>query len=485
VERSGAAARRDGVRGGSPAGRLRLGEPETHALRAGVALALLAATGCSHARPNILLIVADTARADRFSCDGYARPTTPRIDALAREGAVYLEARTPAPWTVPAHASLFTGLEPRDHGADSGHLKLDDDLPVLAGRLRDAGYRTQAYVANPWVGKEYGFDRGFDTFDEVWRGVHGTEGEMGAGRIVDTIGRWLDWRAGNADARAKPFFVFVNFFEPHLPYNPPEEERARFLFPGADPARVERLRRFKNPDEVKAILGLLQLDDADRAVLSSLYDGEIAYVDRRVGELVDGLKARGLLDDTVVAVTSDHGEMLGEHGLYDHKLGLYEPVLRIPLVLRYPRRVPAGQRLGAPVMLQDLYPTLLGLAGVTAEGRPLPGVQGLGAAPARGGCADPMVSEVAPPKDFLPVLLQVDPRADVARLGSGLSAATCAGLKLIAWSDGRRALYDLNADPGEESDLAAAKPAAAGARAAWLRARGTRPGARGAFTPAP
>jgi arylsulfatase A-like enzyme len=227
---------------------------------------------------------------------------------------VYLEARTPAPWTVPAHASLFTGLEPRDHGADSGHLKLDDDLPVLAGRLRDAGYRTQAYVANPWVGKEYGFDRGFDTFDEVWRGVHGTEGEMGAGRIVDTIGRWLDWRAGNADARAKPFFVFVNFFEPHLPYNPPEEERARFLFPGADPARVERLRRFKNPDEVKAILGLLQLDDADRAVLSSLYDGEIAYVDRRVGELVDGLKARGLLDDTVVAVTSDHGEMLGEHG---------------------------------------------------------------------------------------------------------------------------------------------------------------------------
>jgi arylsulfatase A-like enzyme len=432
------------------------------------------------------LIVADTARADRFSCDGYARPTTPRIDALGREGAVYLQARTPAPWTLPAHASLFTGLEPRDHGADSGHLRLDDDLPVLAQRLRDAGYRTQAYVANPWVGKEYGFDRGFDTFDEVWRSIHGTEGEMGAGLIVQKIARWLDWRAGNADARARPFFLFVNFFEPHLPYNPPGEEGARFLPAGADPARVERLRRFKNPDEVKAILGLLALDDADRAVLSGLYDGEIAYVDRRVGEIVDGLASRGLLDDTVVAVTSDHGEMLGEHGLYDHKLGLYEPVLRIPLVLRFPRRVPAGQRIAAPVMLQDVDPTLLGLGGVTATAaRPLPGVKGFREPPERGACADPIVSELAPPKEFLPVLLQIDPRADVARLGSGLRSATCDGLKLIAWSDGRRALYDLGNDPGESRDMAGSRPAETAARAALLQERASRPGARGAFTPAP
>jgi arylsulfatase A-like enzyme len=452
----------------------------------GAGLALLAATGCSARHPNILLIVADTARADRFSCDGYARPTTPRIDALGRDGAVYLEARTPAPWTLPAHASLFTGLEPRFHGADSGHLKLDDDLPVLAQTLREAGYRTQAYVANPWVGKDYGFDRGFDTFDEVWRSVHGTEGEMGAGAIVETIDRWLDWRAGNADARAKPFFLFVNFFEPHLPYNPPEEERARFLSAGADPARVERLRRFKNPDEVKAILGLLTLDDADRAVLSSLYDGEIAYVDRRIGEIADGLLTRGLLDDTVVAVTSDHGEMIGEHGLYDHKLGLYEPVLRIPLVLRYPRRVHAGQRIAAPVMLQDLYPTLIGLAGVagSVQARPLPGVQGFAAATGRGTCADPIVEEVAPPREFLPALLQIDPHADVAHLGAGIASVTCAGFKLIEWSDGRRALYDLGADPGETNDRAAALPAEVAPRAALLENRAPRPGVRGAFAAA-
>jgi arylsulfatase A-like enzyme len=439
--------------------------------------------GCGARRPNILLVVADTARADRFSCDGYARPTTPRIDALGRDGAVYLQARTPAPWTLPAHASLFTGLEPSFHGADSGHLKLDDDLPVLAQRLRDAGYRTQAYVANPWVGREYGFDRGFDTFDEVWRGVHGTEGEMGAGAIVEAFGRWLDWRGGNPDARHQPFFVFVNLFEPHLPYNPPDEERRRFLPAGADPARVERLRRFKNPDEVKAILGLLTLDDADRAVLSGLYDGEIAYVDRRIGEIADGLRRRGLLDDTVVAVTSDHGEMLGEHGLYDHKLGLYEPVLRIPLVLRYPRRVPAGQRIAAPVMLQDLTPTLLGLAGVAepSPSRPLPGVQGFAAAPARGTCADPIVSEVAPPREFLPRLLEIDPRADVAQLGAGIASASCGGLKLIEWSDGRRALYGLDADPGETNDRAAALPADAAARALLLKERASRPGVRGAF----
>jgi arylsulfatase A-like enzyme len=178
--------------------------------------------------------------------------------------------------------------------------------------------------------------------------------------------------------------------------------------------------------------------------------------------------------------------MLGEHGLYDHKLGLYEPVLRIPLVLRYPRRVRPGQRIAGPVMLQDLYPTLLGLAGVAepVQARPLPGVQGFAERGARGTCADPIVAEVAPPREFLPVLLQIDPRADVAHLGAGIAALSCGGLKLIEGSDGRRALYDLDTDPGETHDRAAALPADADARALLLKERASRSGVRGAFAAA-
>ncbi len=407
-------------------------------------------------RPNILLVVADTARADRFlpPADAGAHPIAPRIAALGREGAVYLEARTPSPWTLPAHASLFTGLFPSSHGAESGHLRIEDDRPFLAARLQRAGYRTQAYVANPWVGKDYNFQVGFDTFDEVWRAVRGTEGEMGAGAIVDKVGRWLDWRAGNDDARARPFFLFVNFFEAHLPYNPPEPERSARLPRGADPERVERLRHFKHPDEVRAILGLTRLDAEDRAVLGALYDGEIAYVDRRVGELVDLLAKHRLLDDTVVVVTSDHGEMLGEHDLFDHKLNLFEPVLRIPMVLRFPKRVTAGQRIDSPVMLQDLYPTLLSLAGVepepSVEARRLPGIRAMQPGPIRGETLDdPLIAEYARPSEFLPVMRGLAPQADLALFDASLVAFTYGGRKMIWSSAAPASFYDLSTDPGE------------------------------------
>jgi arylsulfatase A-like enzyme len=423
-----------------------------------LAAVALTAAGClGPDRPNIMLIVADTARADRFEPPaGDAAPIAPRIAALGREGAVYLEARTPSPWTLPAHASLFTGLYPSSHGAESGHLKVEDDRPFLAARLQRAGYRTQAYVANPWVGKDYNFQVGFDTFDEVWRSVKGTEGEMGAGAIVDKVARWLDWRAGNDDARAKPFFLFVNFFEAHLPYNPPEPERSSHLPRGADAERVERLRHFKHPDEVRAILGLTRLDAEDRAVLGALYDGEIAYVDRRVGELVDLLAKHRILEDTVVVVTSDHGEMLGEHDLFDHKLNLFEPVLRIPMVLRFPKRVTAGQRITLPVMLQDLYPTLLSLGGVepepSVEARRLPGITAMKPGPIRGATLeDPLIAEYARPSEFLPVMRGLAPQADLSRYDASLVEYTWGKRKLIWSSASPASVYDLSADPGESS----------------------------------
>jgi arylsulfatase A-like enzyme len=453
-------------------------------------------SGCGGgARPNILLIVLDTARADRFPFGGYARPTAPALAALAAEGAVYERACSAGPWTVPSHGSLFTGLYPSQHGADSGHLRLDDEQVTLAERLRDAGYRTLGYTENPWIGKAHNFQQGFQHYEEIWRQVTGTGGEdMGAARVNQRVAEWLDWRAGNPEAQRQPFFMFINYFEPHLPYNPPEPERSRFLTEPVDRVAVERLRRLMNPHDLKYILGLASLAPDERRILSDLYDGEIAYVDRRAGEVVDQLRRRGILDRTVVVVTSDHGESIGEHGLIDHKLNIFEEVLRIPLVLRYPPAIRAGQRIQAPVLLQDLFPTLLGLAGIEAgtprgwprDAVPLPGVAGAGqerprdaGGPGAEGVAEPLVAEYARPSEFLVVIQEALPGAGVG-LWNRAQVAWRVGSEKLHWSsDGRHRLFDLSFDPGETRDLAAERPGRVddlrAAVEAWLRRPGARP----------
>jgi len=432
-------------------------------------------------------VVIDTARADRFSFDGYARQTSPETAILAAEGAVYEQAYTPAPWTLPAHASLFTGLYPSSHGADSGHLRLDDSLRTLAEAFQDTGYRTVAYAANPWVGRQYGFDQGFDSYEEAWKGDKGDEADAGAARLNSRVERWLEWREGNP-AREQPFFMFINYLEPHLPYDPPEPERSRFVSQGTDPEAVERLRRFKHPQEVRFVLGLGGLQPADFNILSDLYDGEIAYVDRRVGELAGFFRRRKLLDDTVVVITSDHGEAIGNHGFLDHKMNVFEELLRIPLVLRYPRAVAAGQRIKTPVMLQDLYPTLLGLARIRSGGGPgrgptgpeavpLPGVDGLRRDGPR--AAPAIISEFSRPIQFLDIIQKSFPEARIDPWDRALVAFRVGSEKLHWASDGRHRLYDLALDPAEEDDLAASHPERTAALAAqvesWLRRPGSRP----------
>jgi arylsulfatase A-like enzyme len=460
------------------------------------ALGIVLLSGCGRSgRPNVFLVVIDTARADRFSFDGYARRTSPQIADLASEGAIYEQAYTPAPWTLPAHASLFTGLFPSSHGADSGHLKLDEDFRTLAEAFHDAGYRTLAYVANPWVGRQYGLGQGFDTYEEIWKEDRGPREDAGAGELNARVERFLEWRSGNEVAREQPFFLFLNYIEPHLPYNPPEPQRSLFLSPGADRSAVERLRHFKHPDELRYVLGLGGLAPGDLSILSSLYDGEIAYVDERVGDLARFLRARGLLDETVLVVTSDHGEAIGDHGFLDHKLNVFEELLRIPLVVRYPASVRAGQRVREPVMLQDLFPTLLGLARIPVQGGSaggpgpresvvLPGIAGLAsdavrATPGSGSGGPVLASEFARPIQFLENIQQRFPEATIGRWDRALVAYRRGSEKLHWASDGRHQLFDLAGDPGETIDLAARHPDRVAALAAevesWLRRPSARP----------
>jgi arylsulfatase A-like enzyme len=439
--------------------------------------------GCGSAvRPNILMVVIDTARADRFPWAGYDRPTAPRLAALAGEGTVYTQAYSPAPWTVPAHASLFTGRYPSLHRTDCGSLRLPDAEVTLAEVLHDAGYRTVGYTANPWLGKTYNFQQGFDTWGETWREVPEESEDTGASLNNERIDRYLRWYAATPDGRRRPFFLFVNYFEPHLPYHPPEPERSRLLRPGDDPARVALLARLGHPDEMRYILGRSDLSARDIATLNDLYDGEIAYVDRRVGEIVDLLRSLGLLDQTVIAVVGDHGENIGDHGLMDHKMSVHATLLRVPLLLRYPPRVRAGARVEEPVQTHDLFPTLLGLAGAAPprgtviEAVPLPGT-GVGG-PVRGP-HDPMIGEVAgPPVEFLQSMREAFPGADLKRFDRTQVALRHDGWTIQWGSDGRHALFHVATDPGETHDLAAGEPDRLRALAAEVEAWLARPARR-------
>lgn len=426
-------------------------------------LSLLLLAGCGEGpRPNILLIVMDTARGDRFPWSGYARPTAPHLEAMAAEGAVYTQAFSPAPWTVPAHASLFTGQYPSLHRTDCGSLRLPDAAVTLAETLHAAGYRTIGYTANPWIGREYNFQQGFDTYGETWRLVPADSEDTGAALTNEKVLRWLEWRATSADARRQPFFLFINYFEPHLPYHPPEPERSRFLRAGLDPARVQRLSRLGHPDEMRFIVGLSDLSGDDLAILNELYDGEIAYVDRRAGEVVDLLRRQGILDGTIVAVAGDHGENIGDHHMMDHKLSVHDTLLRVPLVLRYPPAVAARQKIDAPVQMHDLYPTLLGLAGVKSpdgvpvEAVPLPGT---GLPGAGRGNDQPIIGEfVGPPVDFIRMMEDLFPGHDLSSFDRTLVALRRDGWKIQWGSDGRHALYHVALDPGETVDRAAEEP---------------------------
>jgi len=438
-----------------------LGDLRRNVLLLALAGGLLAA--CREpARPNILLVIIDTARADRFPFNGYDRPTAPNLSVLAREGAVYSRATSPGSWTVPAHASLFTGQYQSLHGTDCGSLRLPDEAVTLAETLHDAGYRTVGYTANPWISAPYNFKQGFDTFGETWRRVPAHSDDTGAALTNEQALRFLRFRQEDSEARRQPFFLFLNYFEPHLPYHPPEPERSRFLRKGQDPSRVLRLSQLGHPEEMRFILGFSDLNATDLGILSDLYDGEIAYVDRRLAEVTDLLRSQGILDETIVAVAGDHGENLGEHHLMDHKMSVHDTVLHVPLVLRYPPRVAAGQTIAAPVQMHDLFPTLLGLAGVPlprgviVEAVPLPGA-GLAGAGRREDA--PIVGEFAgPPVDFLKTMQELFPKADLSRFNRTLVSLHRGSYTILWGSDGRHALYRTDEDPAQEHDRMTAEP---------------------------
>ena len=309
-------------------------------------------------RPNVLVILVDTMRADRLSAGGGERLTTPNVDRLlAAPGVVAERAYAQAPWTLPSVISLLSGRSPGEViGSERGAFSLPRGPDVLAAAFREMGYRTAGFVANATLHRGNGFDHGFQTFysppslDSGMLELHGDD-------VTRRASRWLQ-----ANDR-QPFFLYVHYIDPHDPYESPltVAGRSRF-FPDYEGPLTGR--------HVHGIyLGKHQLSDPERDVahLAALYDDEVLFVDQQIGLLVDGLPA-AVAADTIFVFTSDHGEELDDHGGWKHGRTLYEEQLRVPLVLRWDGRWPAGGLLAAPVRLLDLAPTLIEAAG--GEARP-------------------------------------------------------------------------------------------------------------------
>jgi arylsulfatase A-like enzyme len=412
--------------------------------------------------PDIFLVSLDTTRADHLSLYGYERPTSPNLEALAKDALVFTQARSPAGWTLPGHASMLTGMYPSRHGAHlaGGWLPgesidgrrnvafpLAADKVTLAEALRDRGYTTGGFVANfSYLYRDFGLAQGFSIYEDspglllrvrppavrfAQRFAPGfcLKPYRAAPEINQHALSWLDQAPAG-----RPVFLFVNYMEPHQPWLAPapydhwvsELPQARAL--ATKDLYTHEVKNF-TPEEVTFI--------------RANYDGQLAAMDAALGDLIAQLKARGRYENALIIVTADHGELLGEHGFVGH-MGrmLYEPLLHVPLVVKFPGADHARGRVDTAVQNLDVTPTALQEAGAPIP----PDVQGQDLRHV----TRPSLAE----EDINPFL--------VADYGETYDRAVRVlfdgNWKLISTSRGQRMLFDLSRDPGETNDLAATEP---------------------------
>ena len=330
---------------------------------------------------NVLFVVMDTVRKDRLTPYGYDRPTTPNLESFAEEATVFEEAVAPAPWTLPVHASLFTGMYPSHHGADQENPYLEG-ATTLAETLSAAGYDTACYSSNAWITPYTHLTDGFshqDNFFEVmpgeflsgplakaWKTMNDNDALRAVADKLVSLGNTAhEYFAGGGSADSKTpavvdrtmefiegserSFAFINLMDAHLPYHPPEEFAEEFA-PGVDSTEV-----CQNSKEYNS--GARDIDDDEWEAIRGLYDAEIAHIDDQLGRLFDWLKETGRWDDTMVVVCADHGELHGEHDLYGHEFCLYDPLVNVPLLVKHPEL--EADRRDDQVELVDLYHTVL------------------------------------------------------------------------------------------------------------------------------
>lgn len=391
---------------------------------------------------NVILVSIDTLRPDHLGCYGYHRPTSPSIDAFCQQSWVFGNAVAHAPSTLLSHAAMLTSLIPQHHGASHiRNLPLSPEVPTLATVLRDAGWATASFNSGGQLAEEFGFGHGFDVYESGgsafrWA-VESALGWLDLRELVSVQGTTVEKRA-EAD---RPFFLFLHSYEVHHPYTPDPKWLGLF----------DRGYEGELPDSISIRLlrqinrGQVEIDEADLDHIRATYDAEIRSMDEAFGALIRGLTERGLLDRTLVVLTSDHGEEFGEHGMVGwHSHTLYEELLKVPLVVRPPLAGSDGSRpsvldtrIDSRVRSIDIAPTVLEILGLP----PHPSFDG------RSLVALALGDEEERSEDRVSIAYWDD------RDGAIHQSITARHFKLH-----KQELYDLEADPGERVDLSAERP---------------------------
>ena len=466
-------------------------------------------------KPNILLIILDTLRRDRLSLYGHMRQTSPALDAFAARATVFDRAVAPAQWTVPAHGSLFTGLYPGGHGLTQGYHQLSGLHPTLAEILRAGGYETVGFCNNPLVGVlDNGLQRGFDHFYNyagaaVNRPVDGqrslvrrslsrrwrrfalpTQNRFAnsdwlfrvsmnpllvplwtrfvnytghtENSVTDLIHCWQGHHAGGAQ---KPLFAFLNLMGAHLPYRPPQAYLDRIAPKTSRPA-YRFMSRFNAEAARWASPTIPPLADWEQQTLHDFYDAEIRYQDEQLGRLLAALEQSGTLDNTLVIIAADHGESHGDHQYFGHSFVVYQELVHVPLVIRYPERLPAGKRVQTNVSTRRIFHTALEAAGIQPpldEADPNANITGLSLARATNGAVDTeggiAFSEAFPPTTFLNVIEHRQPKLiDTLNLRQVRRGVYDGAHKLVMVGTESEGLFDVARDPAEQQNVAAQHP---------------------------
>ena len=427
--------------------------------------------------PNVLILVMDTARAQSLSCYGYERATSPNLDALTADSVLYERAIAPGCWSLPSQLSLLTGLFPSKHGAHELHLSYPHHYPTLPEVLREAGYATLGISPNSWMSDEFGATYGFDTYLKLWQ-YWPTLPATAESRSRP----WIRWahhfnryytryafpnrnRARHVnqalykllDKVREPFFGYVIYWDTHLPYYAHGEHATRWLPPGVDLQQAQQVER----NHLAYHTGQLSMTETDFDILRGCYDGALSSIDEEIGRLLDWLETRGVLDRTLLIITSDHGENIGDHRLMSHAYSLHDTLIHVPLLIRYPACFPRGERVASHVQLTDVFPTLLDALGLEAP-EVRAELQGVSLLQDQTDAADRWAyAEMLAPHPSIPALNRragLPEDTPQPQYDRSLRCIRTHDSKLIWSSDGQHILYDLRQDPSETVNLYAEQP---------------------------
>lgn len=373
--------------------------------------------------PNVLIVTFDTTRRDRIGCYGFEGIKTPNIDRLAREGVLFENVRSQAPQTMPNHTSIFTGLYTITHDVRSNGQTLNDEALTLAEILKSAGYQTGAVVAAAPLMKDYNLDQGFDYYNDDFRDVALVGGfkwmmrffsakkiniptSRPANRVAALAREWIT----PAAKKKRPFFLWLHFFDAHEPY--------------------EFHPDFEKPE--------IKTDDGESnqyGYKEGNYLNEIEFADHYLGKVLKQFDRLGLTENTITVFTADHGESLGEHDYRGHRQNVYENIIRVPLIIRYPAKLPAGERLATPAMSIDILPTVLTLVGIPYSPQSFQG-QDLFSLP------------VDQPRYVFTLAVKLFTKTAIRR------SLVYGHYKFIEFDDAsKNALFNLEEDPGEAHNL--------------------------------